>query len=65
MAEKKASIDCELCTACGICVDVCPNSALDMNEDGDCAILARPEDCDACGECVDACPAEAITLKEM
>jgi len=64
MAEgQKAVIDCDLCTACGICIDVCPNAVLEWNEDETCIVLARPDECDGDGECVDACPAEAISLK--
>ncbi|MHB1020744.1 MAG: 4Fe-4S binding protein, partial [Coriobacteriia bacterium] len=48
------------CTACGICVDECPTSALDLE---DIAVLARPDDCTECGTCQDVCPNEAITLQ--
>jgi len=47
------------CTACGICVDDCPNGCFDL---GDVAVNARPEDCTECGICVDACPTGAISL---
>jgi NAD-dependent dihydropyrimidine dehydrogenase PreA subunit len=47
------------CTACGICIDECPESCLDLE---DVAVLARPDDCTECGTCEDVCPSEAIEL---
>jgi ferredoxin len=61
VSGQKANVDVNLCTGCGICVDVCPHQALEM-VDG-MAKLVRPEDCDGIGECVDACPVQAITLQ--
>lgn len=55
----KPVVDASLCTACGICVDECPTSALDLD---DAAVLAREDDCTECGTCVDTCPNEAISL---
>lgn len=56
----KPVVDPDNCTACGICVDECPNQALDL---GDTAVLARPDDCDGCGTCADSCPNGAIELQ--
>lgn len=56
----KPVVDADLCTACGICVDECPESCLDMN---DVAALTRPDDCTECGTCEEVCPSEAIELK--
>ncbi len=61
VAGQKAIVDEGICTGCGICIDVCPNQALEM-VDG-LAKLTKPEACDGIGECVDACPVQAITLK--
>ncbi len=55
----KPVVDPNLCTACGICVDECPTSALDLQ---DTAVLARPADCSECGTCEEVCPNEAIKL---
>ena len=52
-------VDPNLCTACGICADECPNSCYDIE---DIARLNRPDDCSECGTCVDACPNGAITM---
>lgn len=61
MADKKAVIDKDACTGCSVCVDECPNSAIQIIDDV--AVLAKPEDCDGCGKCADICPSEAITIK--
>lgn len=59
---EKPVIDKELCTGCEICIDECPNNALEMVDD--IAELVRPEDCDGKGECAEVCPSEAITMEE-
>ncbi len=57
---SKPKIDTGTCTGCTICVDECPTSALDINEDV--AVLARPEDCTGCGACEEVCPVSAILM---
>lgn len=52
-------VDSNICTACGVCVDECPNSCYDL---GDVAELNRPDDCTECGICVDSCPNGAISM---
>ena len=54
-----AQLDNDICTACGICIDVCPFNALSENE-----IYAALdwELCMGCGICVEQCPNEAISL---
>lgn len=52
-------VDPNLCTACGICVDECPQTCYDLE---DMAKLNRPDDCTECGICVDACPNGAISM---
>ena len=52
-------VDANECTACGICVDECPNGCYDLE---DIAKLNRPDDCSECGTCVDACPNGAISM---
>ncbi|MDP2401457.1 MAG: 4Fe-4S binding protein [Actinomycetota bacterium] len=52
-------VDKDLCTACGICIDECPQACYDLEE---VAVLARPDDCTECAICVDACPSGAISM---
>lgn len=51
-------VDPEACTGCGICVDLCPEEAIDM-DNGIAKII--DEKCSNCRTCVDECPTEAIS----
>ena len=55
----KPVVNPDLCTACGICVDECPSSALEL---GDVAALRDADSCTECGTCEEVCPNEAISL---
>jgi NAD-dependent dihydropyrimidine dehydrogenase PreA subunit len=50
--------DTDACTGCGICVDACPRSAIELDE----LPVIHEELCTGCGECVEACPRGALTL---
>jgi len=56
----KLEIDRTTCTRCGVCVDICPNNALEPTDDG--PVLAHPELCTECGVCQDQCPSGSITV---
>lgn len=47
------------CSACGICIDECPQGVLEIV--GDVAEPVHDENCDACAACMEACPMGAIT----
>jgi Pyruvate/2-oxoacid:ferredoxin oxidoreductase delta subunit len=50
--------DAEACTGCGICVDACPRSAIELDDLPE----IHQDLCNGCGECVEACPRAALTL---
>ena len=49
----------ELCTGCGLCVQVCPNGALAIQAST--AVVAAPDACTYAGYCEQICPAQAIS----
>ena len=60
-------IDRERCKGCGLCVNFCPKTVLeisnDLNKKGYYpAFQARPEDCIHCGTCYLMCPDVAISI---
>ncbi len=59
----KVRIDAELCTACELCVDTCPD-IFEMGEDVAVVIQADvPADLEDCvQEAADSCPSEAIII---
>jgi NAD-dependent dihydropyrimidine dehydrogenase PreA subunit len=52
-------VDQELCTACGDCVDSCPEGALALEKGH--AVIVHPDDCQYCGDCEELCPVGAIS----
>jgi Pyruvate/2-oxoacid:ferredoxin oxidoreductase delta subunit len=57
-----ASIDEDLCTGCGTCVDLCYNKAIELNDDD--KAEREEEFCAGCGVCAYHCPESAISLIE-
>jgi len=55
-----AVIDSENCTGCGICADVCPAGAIEVNEQA----VVNDEACTGCAACVSECPNGAIILAQ-
>ncbi len=54
-----------LCTGCGTCVAICPNSAIEMVRDKSNRTYMPQldnEKCDECGICLEACPGYAVDL---
>jgi len=58
-----STVDREKCSGCGICVPLCPYSAISReNTDGKPRALIDEALCAGCGVCAAACPSAAITL---
>jgi ferredoxin len=56
----------ELCTGCGVCVDVCPHGVFAQNDHGvdhRPVELVRPLACMECGACQVNCPFGAIHVE--
>ena len=60
--QRIIKIDEEKCSGCGICVNVCHESAIQMVNGK--AKLVREDFCDGLGDCLPACPEGAIRFEE-
>ncbi|RKX80030.1 MAG: ferredoxin [Spirochaetes bacterium] len=56
-------IDKNLCNACGICWDVCPQDVFTFENRKEPPEIGYPKECWYCGACYMDCPKEAIRLK--
>jgi ferredoxin len=59
-ALNTLKFDPELCTGCGMCVDVCPHAAFSLNSH--IIRVVRPDACMECGACQVNCPFGAIQV---
>ncbi len=55
-----AVVDSGKCAGCGICADVCPAGAIEVNGQA----VVNDEACTGCAVCVSECPNEAIILAQ-
>ncbi|MFB0561026.1 MAG: 4Fe-4S binding protein [Candidatus Lokiarchaeia archaeon] len=58
-----ALVNEDLCSECGICVSICPYSAIKKSEEGTAKVTNVL--CKGCGICSAACPSGAITIKHF
>jgi len=61
-ADSKVTVDLELCKACGICINLCPEGVFDADDQA-MPVIARPDDCTACLLCELHCPDFAIEVR--
>lgn len=59
-ADIEPKVDEEKCIACGVCIERCPEKAIDSVEKKKARINQKL--CIGCGECVAFCPVEAIPV---
>ncbi|MBN1866026.1 ferredoxin [Candidatus Sumerlaeota bacterium] len=61
----KAIVDADLCTGCGLCVDICPEVFV---MESDVAVVTAeivPRDAEeSCRDAVQSCPVEAISIAD-
>lgn len=57
--SRTFSVDMDKCTSCNKCIEACPNSNIQLDENKG---LSWGRDCQLCCYCVMYCPTEAITL---
>jgi len=57
---RRARIDAESCTLCGLCAEQCRAAAILID---DCAVV-DPLACEGCGVCALVCPVEAVSFDE-
>lgn len=62
MKRRIICIDEEKCNGCGLCVNACHESAIELIDGR--AKLVRDDYCDGLGDCLPACPTGAITFVE-
>ncbi|MCP4896618.1 MAG: 4Fe-4S dicluster domain-containing protein [bacterium] len=65
MDKQLHIVDSETCNGDGLCVDVCPNGAIEMVDEIAATMDDRAESCIVCGQCVAVCPTEALCLQAM
>ncbi|MBU2025964.1 MAG: 4Fe-4S binding protein [Patescibacteria group bacterium] len=59
-SNKKPFFDDKKCTQCQLCVNACPEAAINSGKDK--KISVNPDYCKGCAACVEACPRKAIKL---
>jgi len=58
-ASRKAFIDPDICTRCGLCQSLCRFGAISDE------LKVDPVSCEGCGVCYHACPVDAVNMKEI
>jgi 2-oxoglutarate ferredoxin oxidoreductase subunit delta len=60
-APEAILVDLELCKACGICIELCPEHVFDRDDLGQ-PVVARLADCTVCAFCERHCPDFAVDI---
>ena len=59
----QVTVDKDVCTGCGECVEVCPVEVFELIDDKSEPVNA--DECMGCESCVEVCEDEAITVEEI
>ena len=59
----EVTFDHEKCSGCTMCIQVCPSSAILMEDTKPSLKPTGENECIACGDCIAICPEGAIRLK--
>jgi heterodisulfide reductase subunit A len=54
-------VNADICSGCGICIQVCPYGAIGRDENGKARVIEAL--CKGCGSCGATCPQGAVTMK--
>ena len=57
--DQRPIIDYEKCKVCGMCADVCPDTAIFLHDE---QYVIDYEYCKGCGLCATECPADAVEI---
>jgi ferredoxin len=58
-SAQVAAVDLLLCDACGLCMPLCPPSAIHMRREG---LLIDDRACTGCHKCIAPCPVGALSM---
>ena len=58
-----AEIDLDLCSGCGICIKLCPYSAITRTEENE--MMIKEVLCKGCGVCGASCTQKAISIRHF
>jgi len=59
----QVDVDNDKCTGCSECVDACPASVLEIEDEK--SVPVEMDECLGCETCVEVCPEGAITVTEV
>jgi len=60
-----AQIDSKRCSACLVCISLCPYKAMNLNGKGENVVEVNEVLCKGCGACAAGCPAGAISIRHF
>jgi ferredoxin len=65
MVKQMHIVDAEACNGDGLCVEVCPENAIELVDEVASTVEGRAEHCICCGQCVAVCPTEALQVRAL